>query len=101
MLTISSYAPIAEAIVGETFETKREVSGAVADLLMTAYFAFLANCSEVPNLRCALIRRIANRKIYITTLTKIFNVASPRTRPHVLFQKEVIVSYSSRLQPEC
>lgn len=66
--------------------------GNAVDLTTASFFSFLAICSRESVLQNAMTTIISQRRSYIPTLLKFFNLASPKTLPHVSFQTHVIVS---------
>lgn len=97
MLTLSPRVVIIEALLGQerNVEEPEVRLPSATDDCAAAYFAFLAQCSARPALRRLMIAEVSRRENYIPTLLKFFGVVSPKTLPHVAFQKQVIVSFNT------
>lgn len=94
MLKSSAYAAITDAFVEESVEEEESNVrfGAAADVATASFFAFMATCSAELIFRDPFIAVISQRKNYISTVLKFFKLASPKTLPHVSFQRHIIVS---------
>ncbi|VDK30025.1 unnamed protein product [Gongylonema pulchrum] len=92
MLTFSAYATVADAFDEDGVEEEESSVrfGAAADVVIASFFAFVAACSVELPIRKSLITVISQSKNYISTILKFFKLASPKTSPHVTFQRNVI-----------
>ncbi|VDK65204.1 unnamed protein product [Onchocerca ochengi] len=91
MLTSSAHTAVIDAFEDDIVEEESNVRfGNAVDLVTASFYAFLASCSEEFVIRNSMVIIISQRKNYIPTLLKFFNLASPKTLPHVSFQTHVI-----------
>ncbi|CAG9536061.1 unnamed protein product [Cercopithifilaria johnstoni] len=91
MLTSSAHTAIVDAFDEDIVEEESNVRfGNAVDHVTASFYAFLVICSREFVLRNAMVIIVSQRKSYIPSLLKFFKLASPKTLPHVSFQKHVV-----------
>ncbi|VDK42542.1 unnamed protein product [Anisakis simplex] len=97
-LSISSTSSILKALENESDDLQlkslinEEVRfGAATDYTTAAMIAFTFQCLHDKSICASFVDVLSKRSLFITTSLKFYNVASPKTVSHVIFQKYLIV----------